>query len=234
MTCRLLLVGMVLGTAALSAGGMRAAACDPEGNVNFICGVGSPEDLLAIPRSDWVLASGYVAGGLHLISTRDFTTIQVFPTDSPRLRPDTTTYASCPGPIDPAEKEDLSAHGLNLRPGSDEVHTVYMVHHGFRESVDVFEIDTGPEIPTLAWVGCVVAPETTSLNSVSPLPDGGFVVTNLAGSGRPRHPATSAHRRQHRRSLGMASAGWLEHRPGERIPGSQRHRSIAGTGSGST
>ena len=182
MTCRLLLVGMVIGASALSAGSIRAAACDPEGNVNFICGVGSPEDLLAIPRSDWVLASGYVAGGLHLISTRDFTTIQVFPTDSPRLRPDTTTYPSCPGPIDPAEKEDLSAHGLNLRPGSDEVHTVYMVHHGFRESVEVFEIDTGPEIPTLAWVGCVVAPETTSLNSVSPLPDGGFVVTNLAGS----------------------------------------------------
>ena len=75
MTCRLLLVGMVIGASALSAGSIRAAACDPEGNVNFICGVGSPEDLLAIPRSDWVLASGYVAGGLHLISTRDFTTI---------------------------------------------------------------------------------------------------------------------------------------------------------------
>ena len=96
MTCRLLLVGMVIGASALSAGSIRAAACDPEGNVNFICGVGSPEDLLAIPRSDWVLASGYVAGGLHLISTRDFTTIQVLPTDSPRLRPDTTDLRVVP------------------------------------------------------------------------------------------------------------------------------------------
>src|SRR5207253_1753445 len=79
--------------------------------------------------------------------------------------------------------------GLNLRPGANGVHTVYMVHHGFRESVEVFELDAKPKMPTLTWVGCVVAPENTGLNSVSPVPAGGFAVTNLArrgGAGRGR------------------------------------------------
>ena len=77
---------------------------------------------------------------------------------SPRLRLDKATYASCPGPLDPAEKEKFSAHGLSLRPGGNGVHTVYMVHHGFRESVEVFELDARPSKPTLTWTGCVVAP----------------------------------------------------------------------------
>ena len=103
----------------------------------------------------------------------------MFPTASPRLRPDTKTYASCPGPIDPAEKEKFSAHGLNIRPGVGTIHTVYVVHHGLRESVEIFQIDTKPSPPTFAWIGCVVAPETVSMNSISPVPDGGFVVTNI-------------------------------------------------------
>jgi sugar lactone lactonase YvrE len=56
---------------------------------------------------------------------------------------------------------------------------VYVVHHGFRESVEVFEIDTKPNPPTFTWIGCAVAPETVSMNSISPVPDGGFVVTNI-------------------------------------------------------
>jgi hypothetical protein len=164
----------------LPGGDIRAAGCDPEGKVKYICGVIAPEDLIAVPRSEWVIASGYTAGGaIHLINTRDYSTRQMFPTASPRLRPDTKVYAMCPGPLDPAEKEKFSAHGLNLRPGAEGVHTVYVVHHGFRESVEIFEIDIKPSTPTFSWIGCVVAPETVSMNSVSPVPDGGFVVTNI-------------------------------------------------------
>ena len=31
--------------------------------------------------------------------------------------------------------------------------------------------------PGFAWIGCVVAPESMTLNSVSPLPGGGFAAT---------------------------------------------------------
>jgi sugar lactone lactonase YvrE len=72
----------------------------------------------------------------------------------------------------------FSAHGLNVRPGSGGRHTLYMVHHGFRESIEVFELDAKPTTPTVTWVGCIVAPETASLNGVAPLPDGGLVATS--------------------------------------------------------
>ena len=125
-----------------------------------------------------MVASGLSGGGVVLINTRDYSTMQVFPAAAPRERLDKQAYPACPGPIDPAEKEKFSAHGLGIRAGADRVHTVYVVHHGFRETIEVFEVDTRPKPPTFTWVGCVVAPATASLNGVSPLPGGGFATTN--------------------------------------------------------
>ena len=34
-----------------------AAACDPDGDVQFLCGPVSPEDLVAIPQSPWIIVS---------------------------------------------------------------------------------------------------------------------------------------------------------------------------------
>ena len=140
MRFRPLLV-LLLAPYVLSAGSIRAAGCDADGKVKYICGMIAPEDIIAVPRSTWVVASGYTAGGaIHLINTRTLATTQVFPTANPKLRLDKKSYASCPGPLDPNEKEKFSAHGLNIRAGSGSVHTLYVVHHGFRESVEVFEI----------------------------------------------------------------------------------------------
>ena len=183
---RFVLAGLIITTSFLTGGTTRATACDPEDGVAFICGGISPEDLVPVPRSEWVIASGYQGGGgVHLINRRDFTSIHVFPTARPRGRPDTQTYTSCPGPIDPSEKEAFSAHGLNVRPGAGGVHTVYVVRHGLRESIEVFELDVSTNSPAFTWVGCVVAPGTANLNSVSPLPEGGFVATNFMRRGDP-------------------------------------------------
>src|SRR5262249_8392251 len=97
------------------------AGCEPAGSVKFICGVVSPEDLVPVPRSEWVIVSGYTGGAVHLANTRDHSTIQVYPTPQPRERIDKTTYASCPGPLDPAEKEKFSAHGLAVAQGANQV-----------------------------------------------------------------------------------------------------------------
>jgi sugar lactone lactonase YvrE len=68
---------------------------------------------------------------------------------------------------------------MSLRPGKNSVHTLYTVHHGNRESIEVFEVDTKGKMPMLAWVGCAVAPEPIGLNEVIPLPEGGFAATNF-------------------------------------------------------
>jgi hypothetical protein len=127
----------------------RTGACDPLGNVQFICGVIGPEDLVVVPGSEWVIASGDAAGGaITLINVRDRTTTALFPTPTPRQRLDAKVYDSCPGPIDPEEKDRFRAHGLYLRAGRNSLHTLYVVHHGTRESIDVLDLDRRPKAPT--------------------------------------------------------------------------------------
>jgi hypothetical protein len=162
----------------------RAAACEPAGTVRFVCDQSGPEDLVLVPGGRWVISSGMGANGaVRLVSIRDRTSTVLFPSSNAKERPDKKTYNSCPGPIDPAEKDAFKAHGLYLRPGRNSVHTVFVVHHGNRESIEVFELDSRPAAPTLTWVGCAVAPDPIGLNSVVGLPDGGFVTTNFIARG---------------------------------------------------
>jgi hypothetical protein len=165
----------------------RAAGCEALGNVQFICGVISPEDLVVVPGSEWVIASGDAAGGaITLINVRDRTTTALFPSPTSKPRLDAKTYDSCPGPIDPEEKEGFRAHGLYLRQGRGSLHTLYVVHHGTRESIEVFEFDARARPPALTWIGCAVAPDPIGLNSVVGLPDGGFAASNFQPRGAAR------------------------------------------------
>ena len=139
----------------------------------------SPEDLAAVPQSPWVIVSsmeheGHL-GHLYVADTRDHSTTVLFPTATSRPRHDTATYGSCPGP---ATRNQFEPHGISLRPGSNGIHTLYVVRHGSRESIEVFQVDAGGASPTLTWVGCAVAPETLELNAVVALPDGGFAATS--------------------------------------------------------
>jgi hypothetical protein len=172
-------LALVPGTA-----GPKAAGCDALGTVQFICGVVAPEDLVVVPGSEWVVASGDAAGGaITLIRVRDRMTTALFPTATPRQRLDARTYDSCPGPIDPDEKDRFRAHGIALRPGKGSSHTLYVVHHGTRESIEVFELDLRANPPALTWIGCAVAPDPVGLNSVVALPEGGFATTNFQPRG---------------------------------------------------
>jgi hypothetical protein len=119
-------------------------------------------------------------GAIHLVNVRTRTTTVLFPAASVKERLDHKTYDSCPGPIDPEEKDRFRAHGLYLRPGRHGLHTLYVVHHGNRESIEIFELDAGPNPPALTWIGCAIAPEPIGLNSVVGLPDGGFITTNFS------------------------------------------------------
>ena len=159
-----------------------AVPCDPVGEIQFICDLISPEDIAIIPDSEWVIASGAQEGGrIHLVHARDKTTTVLFPTAQPDERLDATTYPTCPGPLE--EEEAFRAHGLYLKPGG-VVHTLYVVHHGTRESVEVFEVDAQATPPALTWVGCAPALSTLSLNSVVALPEGAVCGDKWADGGR--------------------------------------------------
>ena len=171
---------------ALPAGiaGQGTANCGPAGNVQFVCGHEAPEDLALIPDSEWMVASVFSGnGGIRLINVRDKTTTVGFPTATSRERLDAKTYDSCPGPLDAAAKAKFRTHGVAVRAGRNSVHTLYVVHHGSRESIEVFEVDGRAKPPALTWVGCAVAPDPVGLNEVVPLPEGGFAATNFLARG---------------------------------------------------
>ena len=157
--------------------------CDPVGEVQFICDMVSPEDIVVVPGTEWAIVSGAREGGrLNLVNVSDKTSTVLFPTPDSEQRLDAEAYPECPGPFDLANPDVSRLHGLYLAAGSDDIHTLLVVHHGPRESIEFFEVDAGDGPPSLAWTGCAVAPEGANLNSVVALPGGGFATTN-AGIG---------------------------------------------------
>lgn len=161
----------------------RAAAqqppCAPAGGLSFICGVQNGEDLVLVPNSQWMLASGMAPGsGLHLVDTRAKTVQKVFAPGRASAVADRTRYAGCPGPLDPKQ---AVLHGLSLRPGAAGRYTVYATNHGGRESIEVFELDMRVRsgVPPITWIGCVLLPDMLAANSVAAFSDGTLVATVL-------------------------------------------------------
>src|SRR5262245_65413709 len=108
-----LFVAMLAVTATYAASA-QTPACAPSGGLTFICGVANPEDLVLVPNSRWMLASGMAPGsGLHLVDTRAKTVKNLYAAGTANARADKTKYAACPGPLD--AKQAL-LHGLAIRP----------------------------------------------------------------------------------------------------------------------
>jgi sugar lactone lactonase YvrE len=95
--------------------------------------------------------------------------------DSISTAPD-RSYSACPG-----RPTSASFHGQGLAlDENDGGLKLLAVGHGGREAVEIFRIEVERDaVPTLVWVGCVVAPSSAQLNSVAALPGGGFVVTRF-------------------------------------------------------
>ncbi len=168
----------------LSAGAVHAqgADCAPSGGLSFVCGPKNAEDLVHVPATKWIVASGMAegAGGLALIDSSAHTWSALYPGQSPRAAHD-PAYPDCTMPPDPAK---LQTHGLNLRPGARGHSTLYAVAHGARESIEVFDVDATGDRPTVTWTGCVPMPDGLAANSVASFPDGSLLATVLLLPGK--------------------------------------------------
>jgi hypothetical protein len=172
----LLLSGMTIQATAQPAG------CEPSGGYGFVCGPANAEDLVLIPGTDWIIASGMAPGAsMQMINVKSKTAIPLYPGDSPRANQDSDRYGGCPGPPDAVA---LITHGLNLRPGAGRQATLYAVSHGAREAIEVFHVDAGGERPALTWIGCVLMPAGLAANSVASFSDGSLVATVLVRPGK--------------------------------------------------
>ena len=156
-----------------------------EVSLKFIPGVPTPEDLVQIPGTDWLIGSGLAdfetpepfSGNLSLIdgASRTATVIAIDPEDGARA-----PYMACSAPPDPAR---FSAHGLDTLSTADGMSTLFVVGHGDREAIEVFDVDATAEVPEVTWIGCIPAPDGAFNNSVASLPDGRLVVTDFLHGG---------------------------------------------------
>jgi hypothetical protein len=153
-----------------------AVACAPSAGLHYICGPQASEDLVRIPHSPWLIASGMNVGQpahLYVIDTVHKSSAIVFPTaaGTPAGAP-----AGCSAPPDPAR---MSMDGLALRAGHHGIHTLYAANHGDRMAIEFFAIDARGAAPTLRWIGCAPLPAGTLPNAVTTLADGGLLVISF-------------------------------------------------------
>ena len=177
----LLLVIVAIGTS-VAITVAQSGACAPTGGLNFICGLQAPEDLVLVPNTRWLIASGMTAGsGLHLIDTQAKTARSLFGPGTSPSSADKAKFASCPGPLDPKQ---AILHGLSLRSAQTGHYMLYATNHGSRESIEVFDLDARGAAPAATWVGCVLMPNNWAANSVAVFSDGAIVATVLVLPGK--------------------------------------------------
>ena len=158
-------------------------------------------------------------GGLHLIDASKKTSFQLYPSPAARERLDKTNYPTCQGPPDAAEKQSFSTIGISMRLGKAGVHTLYAIRYPTVSRVHVFELDVNGEQPSTTWIGCVEAPERILLNSIVPLPDGGFLASHFYERG-----PNSAAARERALAGGISGELWQWHASYRLVEGPRKRR----------
>jgi len=162
--------------------GAQPASCAPSGGLSFVCGVQNAEDLVLVPNTRWLVASGMAPGsGLHIVDTRAKTVATLYGGTTAPAQADKKRFANCPAPLDP---KLANLHGLSLRTAANGRYTVYATNHGGRESIEVFELDPTGTAPKATWIGCVLMPMNMPANSVAAFSDGQLLATVLILPGK--------------------------------------------------
>ncbi len=156
------------------------AGCGAQTGYEIICGTNSPEDLEPTPDGRYLIVTQYLnqgrggasGAGLSLFdpSTKRFTKIP-----ETVERDQNWGDPNCPGPLGDA----LVSHGESLAKRRNGVWALYVVNHGGRQSIEMFELRKAAPGWTLVWHGCEVGAH--DYNDVAILPDGGFVASYPSG-----------------------------------------------------
>lgn len=156
--------------------------CAADGELVYLCGAQKPEDIVVIPDTRWLIASGFTQGaGLKLIDGPARRFEQWFSAEPWQVRPDRQAFPQCALPVDPAL---FNTRGLSLRRTGDGRFRLLVVNHGGREAIEAFDVFvSGDAKPRLVWRGCLPMPGGQVANSVAQFEDGTALVTVLTRPG---------------------------------------------------
>jgi len=174
-------VGVVLAGAAAAQNGPPLLDCGKHGEIEILCGTNSPEDLELTPDGKFLIATQFLnqgrggpGGGMALFDLSKKTFSKLVITSEPDK---SWGEPACPGPIG----EALLSHGSSLAKRKGGGWALYVVNHGGRQSIEMFELRKSSTAWSLAWHGCEVA--IHDYNDLAVLPDGGFVGSYPSGLG---------------------------------------------------
>jgi hypothetical protein len=150
------------------------SGCAAEGDLQFVCGIASAEDLLPIEGGKYLVASSLdqkAAVGLYLVDTAAKTARPLQLSVAPTMD---AQFSACPGAPDFSK---MFTHGIEVEPTVSGSTRVYAIGHGGREAVEVFNVS--PRDNTAAWVGCIVLPEQCFGNALYRMNDGSLLITQF-------------------------------------------------------
>lgn len=168
-------------TTAINAGAAASPACAPDLELDYVCGAPKPEDLIEIPGTRWLIASGFAEGaGLKLVDRPARSLTRWFNGSTGQIAFDKQQFPDCPGPLD---ANLFNARGLSLRQMAKNRWRLLVINHGGRQSIEAFDITTGEDPPVLRWRGCMPMPGNQVGNAVASFADGTVIATVLTRPG---------------------------------------------------
>ena len=136
-----------------------------------------------MPNTRWLVFSGFSNGaGLKLVDSSARTMRKWYSGTAKQVRYERRAFPSCSSP---PPVESFNAQGISLRTVGPGKHRLYVVNHGGRESIEIFEIDSIADEPRLSWIGCALLPNGIAANSVATYSDGTILASVLT------HPGTT-------------------------------------------
>lgn len=128
--------------------------------LNYIENLKSPEDLVQIPNSKWIIASGMTHhSGLYLIDSQSKATARLI---APKASAPSAEFPhSQPQP----HADEMQIHGISIRAIGSGKSLLYAVNHnGFdknitRETIEIFEVNANTATPSITWLGNVPMPK---------------------------------------------------------------------------
>jgi hypothetical protein len=159
-------------------------ACGEHPGMEVVCGVQAPEDLEVTPDGQFLLVSQY-ASFRKPVASSDLLLLDL-KTRQPRALMVTSKPlagwgdSACQAPV------ALAPHGTSLTRRRDGAWELFVVNHGGRESVEMYELQKAGASWTLAWHGCTSS--TRAFNDVAGLADGSFVGTHPTALNQPGAP----------------------------------------------
>jgi len=153
-------------------------SCGPHDDLEVICGTSGPEDLELTPDGRFLIVSQFAMGGtgagLTLFDPIDRSFTPMATTADRRVG---WGELACPGPM----TQPVASRGISLGTHPSGVPALYVVNHGGRETIEMFELRPADARWELVWHGCAVG--SADYNDVAILPDGGYVATRPTALG---------------------------------------------------